>query len=219
MKKLTQSLSYYPVFLKICGMKCVVVGGGQVALRKVRALLEHEANIDVIGPDICSELIALADVKRIRVFLRDFKPEDLQKAFIAIAATDNRDINQQVAEEARRNSVLVNVVDDAESSNFIVPSCIQRGDITIAISTAGRSPALARKIRTKLEQDFGDEYASLVTLINEVRTEVIQQGIEIDGDAWQEAIDLDLLLKLVREGDDKEVMSILLSNLKAKQKK
>ncbi len=137
-----------------------MVGGGQVALRKVRALLEHRANIEVISPDLCSELIELAEDGQIRVFRRHYQPGDLRKAFTAIAATDNSDINLQVVKEARRNAVLVNVVDDAENSDFILPSYLRRGDVTVAISTAGRSPALARKIRTRLEKNFGDEYAA-----------------------------------------------------------
>ncbi len=216
--KRKQLSSYYPVFLSISGKRCVVIGGGQVALRKVGVLLEHRANIEVISPDLCSELIELAEGGQIRVFRRHYQLGDLRKAFIAIAATDNSNINLQVVEEARRNAVLVNVVDDAENSDFILPSYVRRGDVTIAISTAGRSPALARKIRTRLEKDFGDEYASLALLINEVRSEVKQRGIEVDGDAWQEALDLDLLIKLLRGGDNKKAKTLLFSNLKRQQK-
>ncbi len=106
------------------------------------------------------------------------------------------------------------MVDDAESSNFILPSYIRRGNVTIAISTGGRSPALARKIRTRLEKDFGDEYASLALLIDEVRAEVKRQGIEVDGNAWQEALDLDLLSDLLRRGDNEKAKATLLSNLR-----
>ena len=216
--KREQPSSYYPVFLNISGKRCVVVGGGQVALRKVRALLEHRANIEVISPDPCSELIELAEDGQIRVFRRHYQPGDLRKAFTAIAATDNSDINLQVVKEARRKAVLVNVADDAENSDFILPSYLRRGDVTVAISTAGRSPALARKIRTRLEKVFGDEYASLALLINEVRTEAKQQRIEVDGDAWQEALDLDVLLELLRRKDAEKAKAILLRNLKTRQK-
>ena len=216
--KREQPSSYYPVFLNISGKRCVVVGGGQVALRKVRALLEHRANIEVISPDPCSELIELAEDGQIRVFRRHYRPGDLRKAFTAIAATDNSDINLQVMKEARRKAVLVNVVDDAENSDFILPSYLRRGDVTVAISTAGRSPALARKIRTRLEKVFGDEYASLALLIDEVRTEAKQQRIDVDGDAWQEALDLDLLLELLRRKDAEKAKAILLRNLKTRQK-
>ena len=205
---------YYPIFLNIGGKRCVVVGGGQVALRKVRALLEHRANVEVISPELCSELIELAEGGQIRVVRRHYQSGDLQKALVAIAATDDSDINLQVAKEAQSKAVLVNVVDDAENSDFIVPSCLRRGDVTIAISTAGKSPALARKIRTRLEKDFGDEYASLALLVDEVRTEAKQRGIRVDGDAWQEALDLSLLTDLLRRGDSEKARDILLSNLK-----
>ncbi|MBI4283119.1 MAG: bifunctional precorrin-2 dehydrogenase/sirohydrochlorin ferrochelatase, partial [Chloroflexi bacterium] len=189
--------NYYPVFLKISSKRCVVVGGGQVALRKVRTLLEHGASVEVISPDLCPELSQLAESGTIGVRQRSYQAGDLQDAAIAIAATDSRQTNLEVAQEARRKAVLVNVVDDAESSDFIAPSYLRRGDITIAISTAGRSPALARKIRSKLEKDFGEEYASLALLLDEVRAEVKQQGIKVDGDAWQDALDLDLLCGLL----------------------
>ena len=196
----------------------MVVGGGQVALRKIRTLLEHQANVEVISPHLCTELNQLAEKGKISVLCRGYQDGDLQEAFIVIAATNDKDINLEIVAEARRTGVLVNVVDDAESSNFILPSYIRRGDVTIAISTAGRSPALARKIRTRLEQEFGEEYASLALLIDEVRTELKGQGIKIDGDAWQEALDLDLLRDTLREGNNEKARAILLNNLKGRPK-
>ncbi len=218
MKKRNQPSSYYPVFLNISGRRCVVVGGGQVALRKVRVLLEHRANVEVISPNLYSELGQLAERGEICVHRREYQAGDLKEVFIVIAATNDSDTNLKVAEEARRNKILVNVVDDAENSNFILPSYVRRGDVTIAISTAGRSPALARKIRTRLEKEFGDEYASLALVIDEVRAEVKRQGIKVNGDAWQEALDLDLLSDLVRRGNSEKAKAILLSNLKRQQK-
>ncbi len=214
MKKKNKPPTYYPVFLNISGKRCVVVGGGQVALRKVRTLLEHGASVEAISPELCPELIELAKSGQIRTFRRHYQEGDLQDAIIAIAATDDNNTNLEVVKEARRKAVLVNVVDDAECSDFIVPSYMRRGDVTIAISTAGRSPALARKIRTRLEKDFGDEYASLALLLDEVRAEVKRQGIKVNGDAWQEALDLDLLGDLLRRGDNERAKAILLSNLK-----
>jgi len=218
MKKGDELPTYYPIFLKISGKKCVVIGGGQVALRKVRTLLEHGASVKVISPDLCSTLNQLAEGGQINVLQRSYRVGDLQDAVIAIAATNDSNTNLEMVREARRKVVLVNVVDDPENSDFIVPSYIRRGDVTIAISTAGRSPALARKIRNRLEKDFGDEYASLALLIDEVRAEVKRQGIKVNGDAWQEALDLDLLNDLIRRGDNKKAKAILLSNLKRRRK-
>ena len=191
----------------------MVVGGGPVALRKVNILLEHEANVEVISPELCPELSQLAKSRAIQVLQKNYNGGDLQGAFIAIAATDDGEINNKVAEEARAKGVLVNVVDDSEHSDFIVPSQFRRGDITIAVSTAGKSPALARKIRTRLEKDFGTEYASLALLVDEVRSELKRQGIKINGYSWQEAIDLDVLIELLRTGQDEKAKATLLANL------
>lgn len=217
MKKANQT-PYYPMFLNVSGKRCVVVGGGRVALRKVRALLEHGASIEVISPDLCLELMEMAEKGQIRTSRRNYRPGDLQNAFIAIAATNNSDMNRRIAEEARSQTVLVNVADDLDSSDFIVPSYTHRGGVTIAVTTAGKSPALARKIRTRLEQELGDEYASLVHLIGEVRAEVKRQGIKVTGDDWQEAIDLDSMIALVKRGDSEKARAALLESLKARQK-
>jgi siroheme synthase-like protein len=219
MKRKDRVPVYYPISLNLSGKKCVVVGGGEVALRKVRALLEHGGNVLVISPELCSALVQLSKSTGTHVLNREYRAGDLDGAFTAIAATGNLGINRQVMQEARKRAVLVNIVDDAENSDFIVPSHLRRGDVTIAISTAGRSPSLARKIRTKLEKDFGDEYATLALLINEVRAEVNKQGIKINGDVWQEVLDLDLLASLVAKGDNEKAKTILLSNLETQRTK
>jgi siroheme synthase-like protein len=205
--------SYYPVFLNIRGRKCVVVGGGQVAWRKAKGLLERGADVEVISPHLGLELNALAEARAINVLRRHYQAGDLRGAFVAIAATSDGDTNREMVKEARRGGVLVNVVDDPENSDFIVPSCLQRGSMTIAIATAGKSPALARKIRTKLEKDFGEEYTALVNLIGEVRTELKRQGMKISGDDWQEALDLDLMIDLLKKGDVAKARAVLLDNL------
>lgn len=210
------NLAYYPMFLKIMGKRCVVVGGGGVARRKVRGLLEHGASVEVISPDLCPELNKLGETGEIKVLRRRYQSGDLQGAFLAIAATDNRALNRQVVKEAKDKAVLVNVADDPQDSDFIMPSYLRRGALTIAVSTAGRSPALARKIRTRLEKEFGDEYASLVRLIAEVRAEVRRQGIKIIADDWQEALDLDFILDLLRRGEDEKARAVLLDKLKRK---
>ena len=211
-----QSSPYYPISLNVRSRKCVVIGGGQVALRKVRTLLEHGANVEVISPELCSGLGQLADKGSIHVLNRLYQEGDLSGAFITITATDDSSVNQQVIGEARRKAVMINVVDDADNSDFIAPSYLQRGDITIAVSTAGRSPALARKIRTALEKDFTDEYASLAQLVSEVRDQLKHQGVQVDGEGWQQALQLDSLIELLRQGETEKARSTLISNLTGK---
>jgi len=206
---------YYPIFLNIRGEKCLVVGGGKVALRKVQAFLECGANVQVVSPILCSELRRLAESGAIQALQRDYKAEDLQDALIAVAATDDAKTNESVAAEARRQRVLINVVDDPQRSDLIAPSYFRRGEVTIAVSTSGRSPALARKLKSKLEKDFGTEYAQLAVLASEVRTELKQQKITVDNDAWQEVLDLNLLTELLKAGKIQEAKDTLLRDLKA----
>jgi siroheme synthase-like protein len=214
MKRGEPKPAYYPVSLNIKGRKCVVVGGGEIALRKVKTLLEHGARVKVISPELSPELAQLAEHGEIEALNRDYQAGDLKNAFVAIAATDDSDTNRRIVREARNKAVLVNVVDDAENSDFIVPSFLRRGDVTIAVATAGRSPALARKIRTRLEKDFGEEYAALALLIDEVRTELKKKGIAAGGDDWQAALDLDKLTELLRQGEKEKVKALILSKLK-----
>ena len=214
MKRKDDIIAYYPVSLNIGGRKCTVVGGGEVALRKVKVLLEHGANVEVISPDLCPELVRLAESGEISVRNHAYETGNLAGAFLTIVATDDAEINQQVAKEARSKAILVNVVDDAENSDFILPSYLRREGLTVAVSTAGQSPALARKIRTRLEQEITDQYGTLTRLIAEVRAEIKREGIKIADDHWQEALDLDLLLELLKKGEMGKAKAILLSRLK-----
>jgi siroheme synthase-like protein len=211
----SNSLSYYPVFLDIRRKKCVVVGGGRVALRKVMALLDAGADVKVISPDLCPGLSRLVETKRVAVAKRPFQPGDLEGALITVAATDNDRINLEVAEEAHEKGILVNVVDNPFESDFIVPSCLRRGDVTVAVSTAGRSPALARKIRLTLEKELDDEYGALALMIDDVRQEIRSQGVKLNGNDWQRALDLDLLIGLLKKNDKEQARSVLLGNLKS----
>lgn len=111
------------------------------------------------------------------------------------------------------------MVDDGEISDFIVPSHVRRGDFSLAVSTGGKSPALARKVRTRLEKEFGDEYEALVSIIDDVRTEVKRLGMDIDADGWQEALDLDHLTSLLREGEREKARAALNENIKAQKRK
>jgi precorrin-2 dehydrogenase/sirohydrochlorin ferrochelatase len=205
---------YYPVFLNLQGRKCLVVGGGQVALRKSRALLEHGADLTVISPRLCAGLRRLLNDGRIKVINRTYGPGDMKSVDIAIVATSSRAVNQGAAAEAKKRGVPVNVVDDPLLSDFIVPAIMRRGSLAIAVSTSGKSPALARKIRDRLEGEFGKEYASLVLLIEEARHQVKRQGLKVSSRDWQETIDLDSMIALIRKGRGAEAGKAMLDRLR-----
>jgi len=217
MKK-SQVAAYYPIYLNVSDRKCIVIGGGEVALRKVQILLEYGAQVEVISPELAPELIKLAQDNQISTFAREYKDGDLKGAFIVIAATDSDDINRQVAKEARRRSILINVVDDAQYCDFIVPSVMRRGDITITVSTSGKSPALARKLRMQIEDEIGEQYIALTELIAAVRAQIIKEGIKVSGESWQEALDLPALFKLLAEDGKEKTRQYLLTRLKSKQR-
>jgi len=205
---------YYPVSLNIQGKRCVVIGGGKVALRKVKMLLDCGANVSVISLKPHPDIAKLSKERAIHLIQRDYESQDLKGAVIAIVCTDVKEVNRKVADEAKKAGILVNVADDPGPSDFIVPSFFRRGNLILAVSTSGKSPALARKIRTKLEKSFGAEYASLLSLIGEVRSTLKEKGYIVDAEVWQEALDIDLLTQLVRSGQRKKAKAILLSKLK-----
>jgi siroheme synthase-like protein len=207
-------MSYYPIMLDVKGKRCVVIGGGQVALRKARVLLECGAAVEIISPELCPGLEELASAGSVKAVLRPYRHGDLQGAALVIAAADDSEVNRGVSEEASASGVLVNVVDVPGLSSFIVPSSLSRGDVTIAVSTNGKSPALARRIRTELEQSFGEEYSLLASLVAEVRSDLKQEGIAVAADVWQEALDLDALLELLRSGRRDEARQRLSESLR-----
>ena len=131
MKELSP-LVYYPIFLNLEGKKCVVVGGGEVALRKVRALLDSGAKVVVVSPTLNSDLAQLAEAETISLISREYEPKDLKDAVIVVAATDIAEVNQNIAKKARKHGILVNVVDRPEASDFIMPSFVRRGDLVLA---------------------------------------------------------------------------------------
>jgi len=161
---------YYPICLALESRHCVVVGGGKVALRKARSLLEARAAVTVVSPSLCEELRGLGGLRRIE---RPFEERDVAGAFLVYAATDDPEVNRQVAEAARKHGALVNVVDTPDKCDFIVPSTLARGNLMISISTCGASPALARRLRLELEEHFPGTWAEFVALLGEIRPDVM----------------------------------------------
>lgn len=204
---------YYPVFLRTEGKKCVVVGGGEVAERKVRGLLEAGSSVLVISPALSAGLRRLAEETTVEVLSREYRSGDIiEEAALVFAATDEAEVNHAVAQEAKAKGIPVNVADDPEYCDFILPSVLRRGDLVISVSTSGQSPALARRIREDLEGLFPEEYASLCGLLSDVRDEVRKRGKTVLPQQWQDAIDSELR-ELVQQGLYQEAREKLLSRL------
>src|ERR671935_2990567 len=161
--------SFYIACLRLSGRRCVVVGGGEVGLEKVEGLLACDADVVLVAPAAVPALASLAEEGSIRWERRAYEASDLEGTFIVIAATGDTDVNIRVFEDAERRAMLVNVVDVPPLCNFILPAIIRTGPLAIAISTAGASPALAKRIRDEIADLFGDEYARLALILNEAR--------------------------------------------------
>ncbi len=216
--------SYYPAYLNLEGRQCVVIGAGIIAQRKVEQLLEANASITLVSPEATDELVALASAGKIRWVERKYARGDLAGAFLAIAATDDTRTNREIHHEAEIEKTLLNVVDVTELCDFIAPSVVKRGAVTIAISTAGSSPALARKIRELMEATGQPHpgkanrarcclsWAEASGVLGDVRAELRNQGIRATPEAWQQALD-DSLLGLVMEGRSEEAKERLTKTL------
>jgi siroheme synthase-like protein len=160
---------FYIACLKLSGRKSTVIGAGMIALEKIEGLLACDGDITVIAPEAEPAIQALADEGTIKLELRPYESTDVEGAFMIIAATNDTDVNVQVYNDAEARGMLVNVVDVPPLCNFILPAIIRTGPLAIAISTAGASPALARRIRDEIADEYGEPYARLAILLNEVR--------------------------------------------------
>lgn len=204
--------SYYPVYLDIKGRSCVIIGGGEVAERKVHGLLDCGAKVSLISPEVTSGIREMAQGGSLQLETREYRKGDLKGAFLAIAATDRREVNEAIAKEAALEKVVLNVVDNAPLCTFIAPSVVSRGDVTVAVSTGGASPALARKLRESLEASETMEYAHLTGILSSARKELKRQGLEVHPDRWQESIRYELV-DLVKSGKSEQALEQLMSSL------
>ncbi len=170
-------MGYYPIMMDLTDKPCLVVGGGKVALRKVKSLLEAGARVTLISPEIDKELAESG----IEILQRSFEPGDTLAFKLVFAATDSRELNARISEEAAGAGIPVNVVDDPELCSFIVPAVVRRSDLVISVSTGGKSPALAKKIRKELEEIYGREYSILVDLLGEIR-ELVKEKYDTQND-------------------------------------
>lgn len=166
------NMSYYPINLDLRNRKCIVIGGGEVAERKIESLLEFGAAVTVIAPDLTTRLSELASAGAIEHIAERYTTGMLQGAILVIAATDDAETNKTVSSEAQRLGILINVVDDPDLCAFFVPAMVRRGNLLISVSSSGKSPALARRMREELESHYGPEYGELADLMGELRDEV-----------------------------------------------
>ena len=166
---------YYPIFLDLSGKRCVVVGGGRIAERKCSTLIKTGARITVISPAITKRLAGYREKGLIRHIPRGYKSCDVKTAFIVIAATDSGETNEKVSKDVLAAGKLLNVVDVPSRCNFIVPSVLRRGLLTIAISTGGASPALAKAIRKELQKLYGREYSGYLDRLRDIRLKVMKE--------------------------------------------
>lgn len=207
-------MTYYPINLDITDRECVVVGGGSVALRKIRSLLGSEARVTVISPWVVAEIEELAINDKLACHRRGYQRGDLENAFLAFAATDNPDVQREVAKEAKEKGVFLNIVDDPDSCDFQIPATIRRGELLIAVSTGGNSPAISRMVRQELEDIFGLEYAALIFLFAKIREQLIPGPTSSnDNKKMFRELLLSNILDPVREGDWEEVKGLLHKHL------
>jgi len=204
----------YPIFLNINAKRCVVVGGGHVADRRVKSLLECGAKVKIISPELSENLELMAEEKLIEVVKRGFRSGDLEGALLAIAASDQVEVNRMVVEEARWRGILVDNSTEPSQGNFILPSVVRSGDLAIAISTSGGSPSLARMIREELEQSLVPEHAILIKLVSEVRAEFGRRGKRLPFEVWRNCIDPELL-GLIKKGKVAAARKRLTHNLES----
>ena len=187
----------YPVNLVLDGRRCLVVGGGKIALRKVEGLLACGGRVTVVAPRITAELRTLGEVM---IDERPWRPEDLDGMWLVIAATDVPEVNRAVYDAGQRAGVWVNGADDPANCSFTLPSVVRRGDLQIAVSTGGRSPALATWLRRRLEDEIGPEYEVRLELLATERDGLKAAGVSTEGLDWRSALDSDML-DLIRTGD------------------
>lgn len=198
-------MKYYPVYIDISKRKCVVAGGGDVAERKVERLLECGARVVVIGNELTPNLEAMKNEEKISHIPDNYKNDYIEGALLVIGATDRDEINERIYRDSRERGILVNIVDDPAKCDFILPSVFQQGDLSIAISTGGKSPALARNLREELEQRYGHEYRILLNIMGDIREKIISRGEPSDENRklFESVLNSDILQHIRGENWDK----------------
>jgi precorrin-2 dehydrogenase/sirohydrochlorin ferrochelatase len=205
-------VNYYPVFLDLSDRRCIVIGGGAVAQRKVEGLLTAGAQITVVSPTICEAFGSLLKQRSVKYLARSYQQGDLEGFALAFVATNDEAVNISILAEARSRGIWVNCADDPTRCDFIMPGVIRSGELTVAVSTGGASPAATRAVREELEEYVTDGLAELVQTALEVRTELRQRSIKTSAEAWNQALKGEFRL-LLRQGKAAEAKQLLLTQL------
>ncbi|MGA8180236.1 MAG: bifunctional precorrin-2 dehydrogenase/sirohydrochlorin ferrochelatase [Desulfobacterales bacterium] len=207
-------MRYYPIYLDIKDRNCLVVGGGSVGARKVEMLLACGAKVTVVSIDAAETLKKHSDSGVIQLKKRAFQLADLDHVFLVIGATDNEDLNFIIHAEAERRGALCNIADRPGVCNFILPSIVNRGDLIIAISTSGKSPAFAKKLRKQLEAQFGDEYAEFLDLMGAIREKLLSKDHEPEAHKhlFEQLIQKDLV-QMLKDAETENINALLLDVL------
>ena len=203
-------MKYYPIHLDIKNRDCLIVGGGAVGTRKVNTLIECGARVTVVSPDPAPELTKLASEGSVTLKKRAYRSDELTGMFLVIGATDDERLNRQISKDAEQAQILCNIADRPEVCNFILPSIVCRGDLVITISTSGKSPALAKHLRQKLETQFGPEYADFLFLMGAIRRRLLSEAHEPEAHKalFNQLIDSDII-QLMQAGKTEEINSLL----------
>lgn len=201
-------LSGYPANLLVRDRRVVVVGAGRVAARKIEGLLDAGAVVTVIAPEAVDDVRAWADAGRITWEAREFRPADLDGAWLAVAATSTAEVNRAVYEAGEAARVWVNAADDPAHCSFTLMSLVRRGDLTVAIGTNGRSPALAAYLKDRIRAELGPEYETLLEMLSEAREAMRAEGRSSEDADWRKALDSGIL-DLVRAGREAEARELL----------
>jgi precorrin-2 dehydrogenase/sirohydrochlorin ferrochelatase len=203
-------MKYYPVHLDINNRNALVVGGGGVGTRKVRTLLACGARVTVVSLDASRQLLDLATSGEIILEKRPYQSDDLSGMFLVIGATNDEKLNRQISGDADRLNTLCNIADRPEVCNFILPSIVHRDDLVITISTSGKSPALAKKLRKSLENQFGEEYGTLLRLMGAIRKKLLRQAHEPEAHKplFEQLLNSDLI-GMIQENKTDDINALL----------
>ena len=185
-------MGYYPVSVDLTGRPCLVVGGGAIAERKVAGLVEAGARVTVVSPSLTPTLLELAAEARLHWRPREYVQGDAAGFSLVMVATDDRAVNRAVAAECRERGIWVNCADDPPRCDFILPSVFRRGAVTVAVSTGGTSPTMARLVREELDALLPDDVAPLTEVMAEVRRALSESGVSLDAARWRQALDGEL---------------------------